>query len=193
MNLPLRRPMTLDQFLAWEQRQDLRYEFDGVDVTAMVGGTMAHGLIAANVVGLLHQRLRGKPCRVLPSDAKVVTRTSSRYPDVVVACPPLAMAETRVANPVVVFEVLSDGTAGTDRIAKNEEYRGLPSIRRYVMLEQTTAAATVFAREGGDWIGRVVSSPDAVLSMPEIEVELRLAEVYEGIEFPAQEPEADTP
>jgi hypothetical protein len=29
MNIALRKPMTLEQFLAWEERQELRYEFDG--------------------------------------------------------------------------------------------------------------------------------------------------------------------
>jgi hypothetical protein len=29
MNIALRKPMTLEQFLAWEGRQELRYEFDG--------------------------------------------------------------------------------------------------------------------------------------------------------------------
>jgi hypothetical protein len=29
MNVALRRPMRLDEFLEWERRQELRYEFDG--------------------------------------------------------------------------------------------------------------------------------------------------------------------
>ena len=30
MNLALRKPVTLAEFLSWEGRQPLRYEFDGV-------------------------------------------------------------------------------------------------------------------------------------------------------------------
>ena len=29
MNVALRQPMSVEQFLAWEERQELRYEFDG--------------------------------------------------------------------------------------------------------------------------------------------------------------------
>jgi hypothetical protein len=29
MDVALRKPMTIEQFLAWEERQPLRYEFDG--------------------------------------------------------------------------------------------------------------------------------------------------------------------
>ena len=34
MNIALRKPMTLAEFLAWEERQELRYEFDGFHLVA---------------------------------------------------------------------------------------------------------------------------------------------------------------
>ena len=36
MNIALRKPMTLTEFLAWEERQELRYEFDGFQPVAVV-------------------------------------------------------------------------------------------------------------------------------------------------------------
>ncbi len=41
MNAVLRRPMSVEEFLAWEERQELRHEFDGIQPVAMVGGTLA--------------------------------------------------------------------------------------------------------------------------------------------------------
>jgi len=52
------------QFLAWEERQPLRYEFDGFQPVAMTGGTIAHEAIGGTLRALLRERLRGKPCRV---------------------------------------------------------------------------------------------------------------------------------
>jgi hypothetical protein len=46
--------------------------------------------------------------------------------------------------------------------------------------------ATVFARAGDDWVGHVVG-PDTMPSMPEIAIDLPLAELYEGVEFGATE------
>jgi Uma2 family endonuclease len=86
-----------------------------------------------------------------------------------------------------VFEVSSPGTAAVDHVEKNREYRDTPSIQRHVMLEQDRPGATVFTREGNDWIGHLVES-DGVLSMPEIGVELPLSEIYEDVAFP--EPDA---
>jgi hypothetical protein len=61
MSLALRKPITLADFLLWEQRQPLRYEFDGVDPVAMTGGTRAHADIQANLATALRTRLRGNP------------------------------------------------------------------------------------------------------------------------------------
>ncbi len=179
--------MSLDEFLAWERRQELRYEFDGTQAVAMTGGTVAHSVIATNLVQALQTRLRGTPCRAFRGDLKLLVMGRVRYPDAVVTCSPIASQADIVPNPVVVFEVLSPSTAGVDRIEKNQEYRATSSIQRYVMLEQTRQAATVFARAGEDWIGHVLTGA-AVLAMPEIGVELPLADLYTDIEFPPPDP-----
>jgi Uma2 family endonuclease len=81
-----------------------------------------------------------------------------------------------------VFEVLSASTSRTDRIEKLREYQATPSIQRYVILEQDSIGAMVFSRHGGDWTAGVLTEADA-LTMPEIDVELRLADVYADVTF----------
>ena len=66
MTVALRQPMTLDQFLAWEEQQELRYEFDGIGPVARVGGTAEHDRISLNLAASLVVRLRGKLCRRAP-------------------------------------------------------------------------------------------------------------------------------
>jgi Uma2 family endonuclease len=183
MNIALRKPWTVDEFLAWEERQELRYEFDGVRPVAMVGGTVNHNVIIGNVFALLRERLRGRPCRVFAETMKIEVAGRIRYPDVVVSCSPVAGNATVLPDPVVVFEVLSEGTYRTDWYDKNEEYRDTPSVVRYVMLEQETLHATMFSREGERWIGTLLGA-DAVIDMPEIGVALKLVDAYEGVAFP---------
>jgi Uma2 family endonuclease len=93
-----------------------------------------------------------------------------------------------VADPVVSFEVLSETTARVDHVTKNAEYRATASVPRYVMLEQDSQAATVFAREGDRWVGSLLTG-DVVLAMPEIGIEVTLAELYDGLDLsqPANE------
>ncbi len=187
MKMVLREPMSLQAFLAWERRQEFRYEFDGLRPIAMTGGTAAHARIQRNLAFALHSRLRGTPCEFLGNDIKVLTATTSRYPDGLVTCNQPANKGTSVAEPVVIFEVISRSTASTDHITKNREYASLPSVQRYVMLEQERIGATVFSRTDAGWKGDVLTD-EAILIMPEIGIELPLAELYEGLDFSTADP-----
>jgi Uma2 family endonuclease len=180
MSLALTKPMSLDEFLVWEERQDTRWEFDGFNPVAMTGGTRAHSAIQRNLITALTARLRGKPCQPFTSDLKVQTARSIRYPDAFVVCSPGANEDVVVTNPVVVFEILSPGTAGVDTVEKNAEYRDTPSIKRYVMLSQDHPHAVVFERIADDWVGHILSG-DITIGMPEIDIVLPLLELYDGV------------
>jgi Uma2 family endonuclease len=182
MSIPLHKPMSLEAFLAWEEQQELRWEFDGIEPVAVTGGTSEHSAIQRNLSIAIGGRLRGKPRQLYTADLKVLVAGSIRYPDALVVCPPLPRGTLVVTEPVVVFEVLSPDTASTDVGIKNEEYRDTPSVQRYVMLAQDRQLATVFARVGDDWVGHIVSG-DAILGMPEIGIEVPLTELYEGVSF----------
>ncbi len=176
--------MTLPEFLAWEARQPFRHEFDGLRPVAMTGGTAAHALIQRNLAISIDARLRGTPCTFYGSDLKIETAGRIRYPDGFVVRTPAPPRITLVRDPVVIFEVLSTSTSGTDRITKNQEYAALPSVQRYVMLEQDRIGATIFARIGPDWLGHILTD-DAILALPEIGLTIPLAELYEGVDLAA--------
>jgi Uma2 family endonuclease len=178
----LHQRMSLEEFLAWEEQQELRWEFDGFEPVAMTGGTSEHSAIQRNLAIAVGGRLRGKPCQLYTSDLKIFVAGSIRYPDAFVVCSPLARGTLVVSDPVVVFEVLSPSTASTDFGAKNEEYRDTASIQRYVMLAQDRQFATVFARVADDWVGHIVSG-NAILDMPEIGLKVPLGDLYEGVPF----------
>lgn len=190
MNIALRKPMTLEQFLAWENRQELRHEFDGFQPIAMTGGTAAHSAIQRNILFALTGRLRGKPCQSFGSDLKIAVAGRIRYPDAFVTCTPVANSARVVSDPVIVFEVLSPSTAETDLFAKNAEYRATPSVQRYVVLEPTQAAAIVFARQGDNWLSEILAERD-LLRLPEIGVEIPLLEFYADIDL-STPPEGET-
>ncbi len=189
MSAALNSYMTFDCFLDWEERQPVKYEFDGFSPVAMVGVTSEHSTMQGNLLRHLGNGLVGKSCRAHGSDLKIQAWHSIRYPDAFVVCSPLPHGTRVVTDPVIVFEILT-GIAATERITKNKEYRNTPSIQRYVMLEQTSMAATVFNRAGDDWTGHLLIG-DTALDLPEIGLTLRLADIYAGVEFPDPEPGSD--
>src|SRR5580692_8885925 len=118
MSAVRQNPMTLAQFLAWEERQELRYEFDGFQPVAMTGGTVAHDQITFNLREALDARLAGKPCRPLGPNVKIIVDGRTRCPNAFVVCQPVAPTATIAGDPVVVFELLSEGSSETDLIDK---------------------------------------------------------------------------
>ena len=187
------KPMTADEFLAWEADQELKWEFDGFQPVAVTGGTAAHAAVQANLITALTIRLRGKPCRPFGSDLKVQTGPGYRYPDASVSCTPFPLSDAVIAEPVVIFEVLSTSTSGYDRTVKLAEYQALPSVRRCVLLEQDRVFATVISRTDAGWDHALVGQ-DGPLAIPEIGVEIPMAELYDGLALVAKpQPTASAP
>jgi Uma2 family endonuclease len=184
MSVALHKPITLAEFLAWEEQQESRYEFDGFAPVAMTGGTIAHDQITFDLRTALVARPAGTPCRPLGPNVKIIADGRARYPDAIVVCRPVSPTATVAAAPVVVFEVLSEGSSETDLIDKNREYRATPSTQRYVVLQQTHKAAIVFVRWQDGWLSEIVSGDDARLDLPEIGIAVPLHEVYANSELP---------
>jgi len=80
---------TTEEYLEWEEVQQIKYEYLDGQVHAMSGGTVNHGQIAANLILLMGNHLRGsRKCRLLTSDIKVEVQKSKGfiYPDLSVTC-----------------------------------------------------------------------------------------------------------
>ena len=178
MSQPLPKPWTVEDFLAWERRQPECYEFVGGVIRMMVGGSNAHTIIKDNVVAALRAHLRGQPCRALGKGPKVVTATATMYPDAIVVCGPIDLAEDQVRAPAVVVEVLSRSTEDHDRGAKWVAYRDLESLQHYVLIAQAERRVEVYSREANRWSLQVVAPPDLV-PLPATGTELTFDEIYE--------------
>lgn len=185
MNVALRKPMTREEFFSWAQVQEGRYEFDGFLPVAMTGGTNNHGFIVVNIISELKSRLKGRTCRVLSAESGGVATIgeNTRYPDATVTCSPVEGQDRLIPNPVVVFEVVSGSNARTDRFVKMREYHQVPSIRRYVLIEQDSPVVTSYVRDGnGPWAATSLSIGDT-LGMPEIGIEIPVADIFDGVIF----------
>jgi Uma2 family endonuclease len=179
--------MTREQFFAWAQADGGRWEFDGFEPVAMTGGTINHNRISRNLHAALRSRLQGSGCEPLGPDAGVATVGETvRYPDAVVTCTKVSGTAYLVPHPVAVFEVLSPTSGRTDRIIKLREYRAVPSIRRYVILEHASAGLIDLTRANADedWTATALTAEDT-LRMREFNTEIPVSEFYAGVDLPA--------
>jgi Uma2 family endonuclease len=188
-----KQPISITDYLNGESTSLIKHEFvDGV-VYAMAGATANHNRIATNATGALYSQLRGKRCQAFNSDMKIrvrLTRTTRfYYPDLSVVCQPNAGDDTFQDNPVVIVEVISESTRRVDEYEKREAYLSINSLCVYVMLEPDTTAALVYRRADEGFTCETYEGPDAIISLPEIECDLSLAEAYAQVEFLPTDPD----
>lgn len=186
--------ISVDDYLAGELVLPVRHEYLGGFVYAMAGARNLHNLIVSNVQGTLHARLRGKHCRPYNSDTKIRIRLSNQvrfyYPDVPIICRPNPLSDSYQDEPAVLFEVISRATRRIDEGEKKDAYLTIPSLSVYALVEQETATVTAYRRTEQGFVREVYEGLDAVLPLGEIETDLPLAEIYDGVEF-APEAAAD--
>jgi Uma2 family endonuclease len=182
--------LSFDDWLAIERTAtEQRSEYLAGEVFAMAGGTEEHNLIVLNVGAELRNQLKGRPCRVYPSDMKVHIAADDvgTYPDVMVICGERRFHDVRrdvVTNPILIVEVLSDSTEAYDRGDKFRHYRNLESLQAYLLLSQYRMQAELFLRQpDGTWSLSSYQDPSESIPLRVVEAELSLAEVYDKVEL----------
>lgn len=172
-------------YLANEEGAVAKHEYVEGVVYAMAGGSVAHNLIASNVLVALGSALRGKPCRAFNSDMLVRIRradgTRFYYPDAMVVCRSNPATESYQDEPVIIVEVLSDRTRRTDEDEKRRAYFSIPSLTTLVHFEQESRAAIVYCRTSSGFERSLIEGA-GVISLPAIGVSLSLDEVYAGLD-----------
>lgn len=158
----LRKPneaFTFEDYLAWEETQEVRHEYvNGVAYPmeggplGMAGGTQAHHDVVTNAM-LAVSRVFGEHCRVYSQGFKVrVTRINDErgyYPDVFVTCRPGASTALFNTEPCLAVEVLSDSTRRIDLGEKLAAYSAVPSLEIYLVIDPQRAVVRVFRRATG--------------------------------------------
>jgi Uma2 family endonuclease len=129
--IPDRSYMSPEEFLEWEEQQDIKYEYINGEVFAMTGGTIPHTTIALNLAAGLKNHLRGGKCRPFMADAKVGISGNSpfHYPDVMVSCDQRDKQAIKfIQFPCLIVEVLSPSTEAYDR---GESFSNIEGLKLY--------------------------------------------------------------
>jgi Uma2 family endonuclease len=186
-----RLTMTPEDFFVWQRDQDELYELvDGHPVPRhrmMTGASMQHDRATVNIIGTLYAQLRGKPCR--PTTVDISIRTSIRglrRPDVMVECAPLVPDTYEVLEPRLVVEVASPSTTTIDQTRKVEEYKRHPTLAYILLVETLKPQALLYRRSGEGWDIETFEGLQAVVELPDAGATLSLADIYDGLTFPAR-------
>ena len=183
---------SFEDYLATERAcRDAKHEYVAGEVFAMAGASYNHSLITANLSRRLGNQLEAGPCTVLANDMRlrVELADACAYPDIVVLCERPVFHDSRrdvLTNATLVAEVLSPSTEGYDRGGKFALYRGLPSLRQYVLIAQDRPAVDLFTRQAdGRWLLAAYTDPATPIHFASIGCTLTLGEIYDKVEFEA--------
>ncbi len=182
-----RSHVSVEKYLTREAESSINHEYLGGTVYAMAGETSRHNQIASNISAIFG----GQPRQAFNINAKVrielPTETRFYYPDAMVVCQKGKDSEQFQQWPAVIVEVLSESTRRIDLGEKKDAYLTIPSLKVLIFVEPDEPLLVIYRRgpDGGfsreDYFGL-----NAVVPLPEIEAELKVAEVYERLDFSGQ-------
>lgn len=182
---------TIEDFIAFEDGTDTRYELHGGQIVAMAPASLIHNELVKRLGRMIDRHL-AEPCRSIPEAGVTVRDRAESYyqADLVVTCEARRQGQLWVEQPLVVVEVLSPSTALTDFDRKLPDYRRIASLRHILLVDSERARIHHLQRDGERWvIGDV--GPGERLRLEAIGAELDVDELYRDIPF--DEPSAPEP
>lgn len=172
--------LTVEEYLKLEETAAVKHEYVAGTIHAMVGATKRHNRIALNIVTRLIGAARGGSCRVYAMDVKVRVEDVFYYPDVMVTCGSENDDPLVEDAPCLIVEVASPNTQSTDRREKLLNYRKIPSLRAYLIVDQDRRRIERHWRgDDGDWHHGGLDRGSVPVPCPE--TTLSLDEVYENL------------
>ena len=184
----VKKRYTPEEYLALEEKAEFRSEYHHGEIIPMTGGSFNHNEIITNL-WILKSKLRGKGHRFYSSDVRLWISKYRKftYPDVMVIQGAPVSYNNRtdtLTNPRLIVEVLSKSTEDYDKGDKFRYYRSIPELQEYVLINQYELEIQQYTKsDGGFWIYRVYESTEDIVKFGSIEVEMTVAEIYEGISF----------
>lgn len=176
-----------EEYLEGEKLADVKHEYVAGEVYAMAPRNADHISISGNIGAELRSQLHGKRYEAFISDLKVKIPPSVfdgfYYPDVVVACIPRKPDTYLMEEPTIVFEVLSPATRRIDRAEKTAAYLHMPSLQAYVIVVQDRPRVTVRSRLEGGWNAVELTRMEDRVTLPGIQCELTLEQIYERVSW----------
>lgn len=180
---------TPQQYLEFETASEERHEYHNGEIIPVTGGTPNHNEIAGNLYILLKLALKNQGYRIFYTDQRlwIPNRNLYTYPDVMAVKTPLQLQSGRtdtLINPCFIAEVLSQSTQDYDRSGKFVAYRTIESFREYFIIDQYRIHVEHYVKTGrNQWLMSEYSDADAAVSFNQFDVEIKLADLYENVDF----------
>lgn len=180
------RRYTAEEYFALEVKSEARHDFYEGQLIERPGDTTTHNTIVGNCLMAFRRALQHRENQVYTLGILLVLRENEHYtyPNLLVCGADDGTGEvTLIRRPRLLLDVSNPETDDYDRGRKFKQYRQLPSLQRQVIVSQATMLAAYFRRNEADqWIITVLTEPEEVLIIPELNLTLTLTEIYDKMD-----------
>ena len=177
---------TPEEYFALRETSEERYEYQNGEIL-MMGRTLdAHNELTNNAFAAIKSSVKGRGCKVYTESIAVEVEDGAKYylPDVFLTCDKRDHQDRKIKrNPSLIIEVLSESSIERDRGEKFLAYLKLESLRYYLLISQDQIRIEVYAKQvsGKGWYFNYYESLEDVISLDQLGIELRVADVYEDV------------
>ena len=178
---------TPDEYLALEEQAEFKSEYHDGEIIPMTGASFNHSRIITRLCASLLQALHGKNYEPFSSDVRLWISKYRKftYPDLmVIQGQPKAYQDRTdtLTNPKLIIEVLSKSTQNYDQGEKFKFHRSVPDLQEYLLINQYEIDIQQYTKTDNDfWMFRAYESSSDIIALTSIEVEITVADIYEGI------------
>jgi Uma2 family endonuclease len=189
-----KKKLTVEEYLEFEKAASEKHEYYQGEIFAMSGAGPRHNVIVKNLMRDIATALRGKPCQPYGSDMRIniPENTLFTYPDLSIICGgviPSDYDEDTATLPVVIIEIPSKSTREYDRIGKFQLYRDIPVLREYILIDSESINIESFRiNSNNHWELEEYKTITGELSLPSVQVNIPIADIYEGTLLPGTAP-----
>jgi Uma2 family endonuclease len=181
---PAIKPMTLDEFLQWDDGTETHYELIGGSPVAMAPPAEVHRALAIRLGSRIEAALsRRRPCNAQLEAGVIRPDRADTYfeADIAATCTPIESGRQAIEDPFLIVEILSPSTERHDRRIKLPVYRQIATVQEILFIASDGFYAELHRRSGAQWITEILRGADARLALTSVDIEFALGDLYEGI------------
>lgn len=178
------KPMTLDEFLRWDDGTETHYELIGGFPVAMAPPAEAHRILAMRLGSRIDAALsKRRPCNAQIEAGVIRADRADTYfeADIAATCEGNEPGRQAIKDPFLIVEILSPSTERHDRRVKLPAYRQIATVQEIVLIASDGLYAELHRRAGGQWITEILRVREAAIALTSVGIEIPMSDLYEGI------------
>lgn len=190
MSEPAIKPMTLDEFLRWDDGTETHHELIGGFPVAMAPPAEVHRALAIRLGSRIEATLsQRRPCNAQLEAGVIRPDRADTYleADIAATCTPIEFGRQAIEDPFLLVEILSPSTERHDRRVKLPAYREIATVQEIVFLASDGFYAELHRRSGAQWITEILRGVDARFALTSVGIEIAMSDLYDGIALPDAE------